>query len=79
MGLLPLGFLSNIGWPELLIILAIVLLIFGNRLPGIGRSLGRSLMEFKSGLKEGKEDVEKKNDKSEQTAQKTENKEQKSG
>lgn len=79
MGLLPLGFLQNIGWPELLIILAIVLLIFGNRLPGIGRSLGRSLMEFKSGLKEGKEDVEKKNDKSEQTAQKTENKEQKSG
>lgn len=79
MGLLPLGFFGNMGWPELLIILAIVLLIFGNRLPGIGRSLGRSLTEFKSGLKEGKEDVEKKNDKSEQTAQKTENKEQKSG
>jgi sec-independent protein translocase protein TatA len=48
----PLGFLSNIGLPELVIILLIVLLLFGHRLPGVGRALGRSVSEFKSGLKE---------------------------
>jgi len=56
---LPLGFLQNLGWPELIIIFLIVILIFGHRLPGVGRSLGRSLTEFKSGLKEGKEEAEK--------------------
>jgi sec-independent protein translocase protein TatA len=79
MSFLPLGFLGNLGWPELLIILVIVLLIFGNRLPGIGRSLGRSLTEFKSGLKEGQQDAEKKDDKTVQSAQSTENKDQKAG
>lgn len=59
MSLLPLGFLQNLGWPELIIILLIVILIFGHRLPSVGRSLGRSLTEFKSGLKEGQEEAEK--------------------
>jgi len=52
---LPLGFLQNIGSPELIIILAIALLLFGNRLPQVGRSLGRSISEFKAGLREGQE------------------------
>jgi sec-independent protein translocase protein TatA len=56
---LPLGFLENVGMGELLIILAIMLLLFGTRLPQIGRSLGRSISEFKSGLKEGQEEEEK--------------------
>jgi sec-independent protein translocase protein TatA len=39
------------GW-ELLIALVVVLLIFGNRLPAVARSLGRSLVEFKKGTRE---------------------------
>ena len=38
---------------ELLIILAVVLLLFGHRLPGMARSLGSGITEFKRGLREG--------------------------
>ena len=37
--------------PQILIVLAIVLLIFGpKRIPGIGRSLGQALRGFKKGV-----------------------------
>ena len=43
--------LGPLGLPELLIILAVLLLIFGaRRLPEIGSSLGRSLRLFKSSV-----------------------------
>jgi TatA/E family protein of Tat protein translocase len=43
---------ETIGFPELLIILVIVLLLFGSRkLPEIGSSLGRAITEFKRGLR----------------------------
>jgi len=38
------------GWPEMLVIGAIGLLIFGKRLPEVGKSVGRSIVEFKKGL-----------------------------
>ena len=35
------------------IVLVVVLLLFGNRLPGVARSLGAGITEFKKGLKDG--------------------------
>ena len=38
--------------PELLVILAIVIVIFGaNRLPGLGRGIGDAIRGFKEGIK----------------------------
>jgi sec-independent protein translocase protein TatA len=40
-----------IGFPELLILLVVVLLVFGpKRLPEMGRSLGRGMREFKDSV-----------------------------
>ncbi len=46
------------GWPELLLILGIVLLIFGaSRLPQLGRALGKTIRGFRQSLS-GEEDEE---------------------
>lgn len=49
--------MPNLGVPELLIILAIVLLIFGySRLPQLGKGLGQSIRNFKQGLRSGSDE-----------------------
>lgn len=46
--------MSQIGAPEILIFLFILLLLFGaSRLPKLARSMGQAGKEFKAGLKEG--------------------------
>ncbi len=45
------------GW-EWLIVLIIALLIFGARLPSVMRSIGKSIVEFKKGIKDVKDDVD---------------------
>jgi sec-independent protein translocase protein TatA len=48
-----LGLFGPIGMPEMLIILAIVILIFGaNRLPELGKGIGQGIKNFKSGMKD---------------------------
>jgi sec-independent protein translocase protein TatA len=47
---MPLAFIQNIGPYQLLIILIVALLLFGRRLPEVGRSLGRGIVEFRKGL-----------------------------
>lgn len=51
----------KIGWTEILIILALILLLFGaKRLPELARSLGKSLKEFKKGVQEPTDEDKKK-------------------
>ena len=42
---------------ELGIVAFIAVLLFGRKLPGIARSIGSSIVEFKKGLKDVKDDV----------------------
>jgi sec-independent protein translocase protein TatA len=45
--------MGRIGLPELLVILAIVIVIFGaNRLPDLGKGIGSAIKNFKEGLKD---------------------------
>jgi len=59
----------NIGLPELLIVLVILLLVFGpKRLPGLGRQLGGGMREFKDSIagKGGRDDDDDEADRAEQ-------------
>jgi len=44
---------------ELAIIAIIALILFGRRLPEVGKSLGKGIVEFKKGLKEVQDEVTK--------------------
>ena len=55
--LFPLAFMMP-GPFELSIIAGITLLLFGNRLPGAMRSLGRSVVEFKKGVSGVEDEIE---------------------
>jgi len=49
----------NVGPTELIIVLLIVLLIFGGaKLPKLARSMGQAQKEFKQGMAEGAKDDE---------------------
>jgi sec-independent protein translocase protein TatA len=40
----------NLGPMEMIIVMGIAVLLFGKRLPEVGRSLGKGIVEFKKGL-----------------------------
>lgn len=49
--------IGNISWPQILIILVIVLLIFGTkRIRNIGSDLGGAIREFRKGVGENEDD-----------------------
>jgi len=52
---------GKIGLPELLLILAVALLIFGpSKLADLGKGLGEGIRNFKSSVKDGEQEAEKK-------------------
>jgi sec-independent protein translocase protein TatA len=52
---------GKLGLPEILIILAIALLIFGpSKLADLGKGLGEGIKNFKSGLKDSDQESDKK-------------------
>jgi len=52
--------LGPLGTPELLVILLVVLLLFGaKRLPDVAKGLGQSVKEFRTSMKDVRQDVEK--------------------
>ena len=54
----PLAFLP-IGGTELVVIGLVAVILFGKRLPEVGRSLGKGFMEFKKGLKDVSDEVQR--------------------
>ena len=46
------------SFPEMMIIMVIGLLLFGKRLPEVGKSLGKGIVEFKKGLKGIEDDID---------------------
>lgn len=52
------GFLPSIGFPELIVILVLALIIFGpGKLPEVGKALGRGINEFKRASKDVQKEI----------------------
>ena len=50
--------LFSLGWPEILLIGVVAILLFGRRLPEVARSLGRGIVELKKGLRGVADEIE---------------------
>ena len=53
------AFFQNIGTMELIAIAMVALIFFGNRLPSVMRSLGKSVVEFKKGISGIEDELDK--------------------
>jgi sec-independent protein translocase protein TatA len=62
------AFMGLPGGAEWIIILVIAVLVFGRRLPEIARGMGKSITEFKKGIKDTEDDIHKAIDESDKVA-----------
>jgi TatA/E family protein of Tat protein translocase len=46
-----LAWLGGLGWQEAMILLALILLVFGRRIPDLARGAGKAIVEFRNGLR----------------------------
>jgi len=52
--------MPNVGWPELIVILIVALVIFGpQRLAGIGGAVGKAIREFRTAVRDVESDLDK--------------------
>jgi sec-independent protein translocase protein TatA len=55
---LLLGGMLGLGGMELVVLIVLGVLLFGRKLPEVGRSLGKGIVEFKKGLKGLEDEVD---------------------
>ena len=48
----------QLGMMEMLVVMGVAVLLFGKRLPEVGRSLGKGIVEFKKGLRGIEDDLD---------------------
>lgn len=56
-----LALIGPFGWMEVTALLIIGVLVFGKRLPEVGRNFGKSIVEFKKGIKGIGDDIDSEN------------------
>ena len=62
---------DNIGMPELLIILLVILVLFGaKKIPDLAQGLGKGIKEFKKAIKDVEEDIKVPDDSDKKTEKK---------
>ena len=52
------AFFPTLGGPEMILLLIVGVLLFGRKLPEVGRYLGKGIVEFKKGIRGLEDDVE---------------------
>ncbi len=68
----PVAFFQNMGAPQILLIVFLILLLFGaKRLPELARGMGKALREFKSATKDIEDDIRSAFDSDEQKPSQT--------